>query len=137
MLMRICARCGRKVPQGEKCPCSKQRHQAYDREHRDREKAEFYSSWAWKSVARAARARAGYADEYLLAKEGRLGKGGIIHHIQPIDERPERRLDMGNLICVSYATHEYIHQEYAAGKERKKEMQRILFEIRAARPILP
>lgn len=70
MLTRICAVCGRSVPQGNRCPCQMARHKEYDRGRRDKDKARFYHSREWQAVAAAVRARAGYADEVAKANGG-------------------------------------------------------------------
>lgn len=128
MLTRICSKCGKHVPQGSQCPCRKKRHLEYDRDSRDKGKADFYSSASWKRVAAAARARAGYADEYAFVYKGRLERGNIVHHIIPLEERPDLALDLRNLVCVSAATHDRIHRAYQNGE--KAEMQEKLRGIR-------
>lgn len=134
MLVRICNSCGRKVPQGQPCPCQKQRYRVYNREHRDRGRAAFYDSHEWRATAEAARARAGYADEYARAYDGRLIPGKVVHHIHPIDEAPGRKLDLSNMICVSAKTHDHIHREYAASPDRKAAMVDLLEAIRPIGP---
>ena len=129
MLMRICAVCGRKVEQGKRCPCQKQRHKAYDREHRDKSKAAFYNSPGWKYLARAKRRMASYTDEYVEAVDRKLKPGKIVHHIIPLSDDMSLALDVGNLICVSEATHNYIHREYEKGEDAKRQMQAKLFSI--------
>ena len=126
MLTRICLSCGRLVRQGETCPCQAKRHKEYDRGRRDKDKARFYHSREWQAVAAAVRARAGYADEVARAN-GRLVPGTIVHHIYPVDERPDLRLSLGNLIFVSARTHKEIHDAYNKNPRAKKEMQSRLF----------
>ena len=130
MLTRICTACGRIVPQGERCLCQTARHKEYDRGRRDRDKARFYHSREWQAVAAAVRARAGYADEVAKAS-GRLVPGAIVHHIYPVDERPDLRLSLENLIFVSARTHKEIHDAYSKNPRAKKEMQARLIAIRA------
>ena len=133
MLNRICDICGRTVVQGRSCPCQAQRRSTYDRERRDKNKAAFYHGKAWQRTAKAARIRARYADEVVFAETGRLVPGAIVHHIEPIGENPVRKLDMGNLIFVSAATHKKIHDAYDKSSRVKREMQEKLREIRAKR----
>ena len=132
MLVRICGSCGRKVLQGQQCECQKQRYKIYNREHRDRGRAAFYDSPEWRATAEAARARAGYCDEYMRAYDGRLAPGNVVHHIHPIDEAPGRRLDLSNLVVVSAKTHDHIHREYKAGGDRKALKIAMLEAIRAS-----
>ena len=129
-LVRRCSVCGAVVRQGDRCGCQKLRHKRYDREHRDKERADFYSSGVWKRVADAARARANYADEYALRYDRKLLSGKIVHHVVPVEDDPGRRLDLGNLVCVSPKTHDMIHRAYEAGEREKREMMEQLFAIR-------
>ena len=133
MLVRICGSCGRKVLQGQRCECQKDRFKVYNHEHRDKDSNDFYSSAQWKAAAEAARSRAGYADEYALHYEHKLIPGKLVHHIFPIDEAPGRRMDLDNLVCVSAKTHRRIHEAYEAGGRRKVEMQARLCAIRRGR----
>lgn len=128
MLMRIC-KCGRRIPQGQVCSCQKQRHKVYDDSRRDKEKQEFYSSTEWKKVASAVKTRANGLDEYLIAT-GIIELGSMCHHIYSIEERPDLKTDLNNLIYVSARTHNKIHAEYSKGEAEKKAMQKILSERR-------
>ena len=101
MLNRICEICGRTVRHGKPCVCRAMRHRRYDERWRDKDKAAFYHGKAWQRTAEAARKRAQYVDEVIYAETGRLVPGAIVHHIEPIDENPMRKLDMENLIFVS------------------------------------
>jgi hypothetical protein len=69
-------------------------------------------------------------DEYLRYYKGRAQQGRIAHHIAPVDERPDLRLDGRNIIYVSDKTHQMIHSEYSKGEDEKREMQRRLYRIR-------
>jgi hypothetical protein len=81
-------------------------------------------------LQQAVAARAGYQDEYLSYYKGQVHRGRIAHHIAPVDERPDLRLDGKNIIYVSDMTHQLIHAEYNKGKKEKEEMQRRLYRIR-------
>lgn len=129
MLTRICGSCGRMVEQGRKCPCRADRHKEYDQDHRDKSKARFYNSKQWRAAAAAIRAKAGYADELVKATSHRLVPGTIVHHIQPIDERADLRLELSNLILVSARTHRAIHDTYVRGQPGKRDMQKKLADI--------
>ncbi len=122
MLRRICANCGRRLSQGDKCVCQKARHKVYNAEYRDEIKNDFYHSAAWKKVAAAVKARANGLDEYALS-QGRLEQGSIAHHILPIEDRDDLRLAMDNLIFVSARTHNQIHDEYKKSEQNKKAVQ--------------
>ena len=129
MLQRICTHCGRIISQGAACPCGINRHKEYDELQRDKIKSKFYKSRAWRLFAESVKARANGLDEYLLSK-GQVVKGSIAHHIHTIEERPELKLSLGNLIYVSSATHNQIHNEYDKDAVSRKKMQAELQAIR-------
>ena len=68
------------------------------------------------------KARANGLDEYALSN-GQLIKGNTVHHIYPIDERPDLSLSVDNLIYLSPRSHGYIHGEYAKSPKKKKALQ--------------
>lgn len=130
MLVRICGSCGRKVPQGQQCECQKQRYKIYNREHRDKDRSDFYNSTQWRRTAEAVRIRAGCIDEYALHYEHRFIPGRLVHHIVPINENPALRLDLNNLVCLSPKSHDFVHAAYAEGGQHKAEIQAQLRAIR-------
>ena len=130
MLMRIC-KCGRRVRQGEICPCQKHRHKVYDEKVRDKAKKDFYHSVQWRKTAEAVKARANGLDEYQLAVNGVIVVGTTAHHIYTIEERPDLKLSMDNLIFVSSRTHNKIHAEYAKGESERRELQKTLSTVAA------
>lgn len=131
MLNRLCAVCGRTVQQGQRCECQKKRHKAYDREHRDKDKALFYHSKSWARLREQAKVRANGCDEYIRYITKTLTPGVIAHHIFPIDERPELRLRSDNIVFVSARTHEMIHAAYDKGGDDKLRMQAALRAVRS------
>lgn len=126
MLMKICLSCGCRIKQGEQCNC---RHRNYDKTQREQVKTAFYHSKEWRLVVEAVKARANGLDEYSLL-EGRLCKGNTVHHIYTIEERPDLKLTLSNLIYVSSTTHNMIHAEYDKGKANRKAIQEKLKTIR-------
>lgn len=132
MLMRICGQCGRKIVQGQQCSCQADRHHAYDSEHRDKKRARFYHSREWRQISQAARMRAGY-DEVIYRDTGRLIPCDVVHHIEPIADRPDLRLSMSNLICVTAKTHRRIHAAYDHDPTTKQQMIARLREARSKR----
>ncbi len=124
--MRQCVVCGTMVQQGKKCPvCKKRYQQQYDKERRDKGRAAFYHSADWKRMSDAIKVRASGLDEYEFTK-GNIVKGTIVHHIEPLSEKPELGLDMHNLILVSDLTHQIIHSEYAKGGDACERMKQRL-----------
>ena len=128
MLMKICAKCGRKLPQGVKCICQNDRHKIYNDNRRDKEKNSFYHSAAWNRLVATVKARANGLDEYALS-QGHLEIGNTVHHIYPIDERPDLKLSPDNLIFLSAKNHNRIHSEYNKDFITKKKLQAKLKHI--------
>ena len=132
MLMKICAKCGRKLPQGTRCICSKQRekerHKIYNAERRDQEKNKFYHSKDWEVLVALVKARANGLDEYALS-QGYFEIGNTVHHIYTIEERPDLKTSADNLILVSARNHNRIHKEYERDVTAKKILQAKLYGI--------
>lgn len=129
MLYKICGRCGKKIAQGNKCSCVKERHKAYDKESRNKENASFYHSKAWKNLTALCKLKANGLDMFELTINKRIVKGTLSHHIEELENNRARALDITNLIWVSDKTHALIHNEYKKNEQSKLEMQRLLFSI--------
>lgn len=125
--MKICDRCKRRLKQGETCTC---RHRLYDKGERDKARANFYHSTEWSKVGKLVKERANGLDEYALRYGDELLKGNLTHHIYEIEERPDLKLALDNLVYVSSATHNMIHREYDKGIEERRAMQKKLMAIR-------
>ena len=128
MLMKICNKCGKILPHNERCACQTERHKLYNAGRRDKDKNNFYHSRQWAAVVTAVKARSLGLDEYALA-QGYLEKGNTVHHIYTIDERPDLKLSLDNLIYVSSKNHNRIHAEYAQDDDAKKKLQSELQKI--------
>lgn len=130
MLMKLCPKCGKRLSQNESCSCSKfrSRHKLYNAHRRDKEKDNFYHSREWRAIVRAVKARAEGLDEYALSN-GQIVAGNTVHHIYTLDERPELKLSLENLIYVSAGTHNWIHIEYERDAESRCSLQKKLLEI--------
>jgi len=128
MLMKICAKCGRKLPQGTKCICQNDRHKLYNAARRDKDKNQFYQSQSWRRLVAMVKARANGLDEYALS-QGCLETGNTVHHIFTIDERPDLTLSLDNLIFLSAKNHNHIHKIYEKDAAEKILLQAKLCEI--------
>ena len=129
MLMKLCARCGKKIPSNAKCDCVKERHKIYNREYRDNESADFYNSKQWKTLRNICKLKANGLDLYELLVNNKYVKGTLSHHIEELKDNKSRALDINNLIWISDKTHNYIHAQYDKSAEDKKNMQNKLFDI--------
>lgn len=84
----------------------------------------------WKKIVQTVKARANGLDEYQMKVNGRIEVGTVVHHIYTLDERPDLKFSLSNLILVSARTHNQIHAEYERDSESKIQLQKILSQIR-------
>lgn len=129
MINRICSRCGRILPIGERCSCQPAYRRDYNKFRRDRKIASFRASAEWRRVRAAVIERDNGTDQYVLHTTGALRPGFSVHHILPLST-PEgwaRRTDPSNLITLSDDTHASI--EYRYKTKFKEQLQQELREI--------
>ena len=129
MINRICSRCGKILPVGERCSCQPAYRRDYNRFRRDLKIKEFRASAEWRRVRAAVIERDNGTDQYVLHTTGELRPGFSVHHILPLStpEGWEARLSMDNLITLSSDTHSSI--EYRYKTKFKEQLQQELFEI--------
>ena len=72
------------------------------------EAEKFYSSPRWQSLRKAILRRDGYMDK-VAWRYGKRREATIVHHIFPREEYPEYAWAPWNLISVSMATHNRLH----------------------------
>ena len=130
-IYKRCSRCGRRIQAGSRCPCQKARHQEYDRYSRDRKSKGFYDSREWEIARDAALEADGGIDVYVYMTTGEIRRADTAHHIVPLKDGWERRVDGDNLMSLHHDTHSEIEQMYRkdkAGMIRK--MQEMLKQFR-------
>ncbi len=59
----------------------------------------------------------------------RITYGAICHHIVPIKDNWNKRLDLDNLIYLSKENHNKIERIYERSQQDKKSMQELLFSL--------
>ncbi len=69
---------------------------------------DFYTSEKWRRKRLAILKRDGYQDQ-VEKRYGKTVEATIVHHIFPLDTYPEYRLADWNLVSVSFATHNRLH----------------------------
>lgn len=81
----------------------------------------FYNSKEWRRVRDLAVERDGYMDVWEYLTTGRIvyPKRVDVHHIEELDESPELRCSMNNLITVSQENHRLIDKLYHRGDKEK------------------
>ena len=68
----------------------------------------FYTSAKWKEARAKALRRDGYMDA-IKRRYGKRIEAELVHHAFPLDEFPEYALKPWNLVSVSRATHNQLH----------------------------
>ena len=131
-IYKRCSRCGKRLPAGTTCECLKKRHKEYDRYTRDRKVSSFYHSAEWERVRSAVLDMDDGIDVYLFVTTGEIVMADTVHHIVPLRDDWEKRVDIANLMSLHHDTHSMIEQRY---RERKEEMmvelKQMLAEYRA------
>ena len=120
MIWKRCSRCGKRLPTGVTCDCIKQRHKEYDQFSRDKTSADFYHSTEWQKMRQRVLNLYDGMDLYLYETTGEVVAAETVHHIEPLKENWDKRLDIMNLIPVSNASHNTIHKLYET-KQRDTE----------------
>lgn len=124
--MKFCARvgCNELVPQGQRY-CTKHAN-TYDREIRytvDKQYSDFYHSKVWELIQPLVMQKYHGLCVYSLIIEHKVVKAGAVHHIVPIRDDWDRRLDMGNLIPISDSIHDgKVRQWYRDDKIRYEKL---------------
>lgn len=133
MLMKICPKCKTKHEYTGPCPngClekdKKERNKIYDRDQR--KNSSFYKSRQWIKLTAMCKSRFNGIDIYQLYKYKRLTPGVLSHHIEEVNETPEKKLDINNLIYLSDSSHREIHKIYNQSKLDKIALQQSLKEM--------
>ena len=129
MINKICSRCGRILPVGERCSCQPAYRRDYNRFRRDKKIAAFRASAEWRAMRQQIIERDNGTDQYVLHTTGALRPGFSVHHILPLSTPDgwERRTDPSNLITLSDDTHSSIEYKYKT--KHKERIQQELFAI--------
>lgn len=145
-IKKLCPKCGRvRIAKTDKyCEkCSdivsqndRDRYRQYNRNRieNDREYVKFYNSSQWIKLRDSVRARyfnlcipcmyrAMVLNILPIYRGEDTGCCEYIHHIIPVKDCWEDRLDSDNLICVCSSCHKYIHNTYDSSEEDKIKIQ--------------
>lgn len=135
MLYRKC-RCGAIIPQGsygcEACMknyTGQSRHMEYNRHRRNKQAAAFYISGDWRRTREAVIGMYDGIDIYAYYIEQRICTADMVHHIIPVSDDWERRLDISNLIPLSNYSHGVIEALYNKDERTKKATQELLYGL--------
>ena len=116
MIYKMCSRCGKRIPEGQTCPCQKirkaQSDKHYDKYQRDKKSTDFYRSPIWQLTRQRVLSMDQNIDVYQYMTTGRIMIADTVHHIVPLKSDWNRRLDTRNLISLHHDTHSAIEREY-------------------------
>lgn len=115
-IYKRCSRCGKRILVGTTCDCIKQRYKEYDRFCRDQESKSFYGSREWQQARSEALDLDSGIDVYVWVTEGKILLADTVHHIVPLKDDRDKRLDVNNLISLNHDTHSMIEQMYRNDK---------------------
>lgn len=89
----------------------------------------FYGTNDWKKMRTIARKRDNDIDVWVYIRYGAIEHtGAAVHHIIPIADEWDKRLELDNLVTVSSSSHAEIERLYSMGGEYKTTCQRLLRE---------
>lgn len=95
---------------GEQCSCfTKQKHKEYVSD-------DFYKSSQWAKVKKECIQMCCGLDLYSFYVNNIIEYGFTVHHIIPIDVKPELKLIQSNLIYLTESNHRMIHSLYDSGE---------------------
>ena len=87
-------------------PLAKRRHDLYDK-HRDPREVQFRNSKQWRATRDYVLRRDGYQCQECL-RHGRITIATEVHHIEPLWQAWDKRLDESNLESECHSCHERI-----------------------------
>lgn len=84
----------------------------YNSEKRNKDNNDFYHSLSWIRLSDTCRKKFYYLDIWSYYYENKIEYGDICHHIEELNKNKSRALDITNLIYLTQAHHNMIHDMY-------------------------
>lgn len=110
-----------------------QSYKDYKAKRTDKREEAFYCSKEWEQVRELAKIKTNYIDvyQYYIGDVGNIVIGDVVHHVLEIKDKGgwEYRLDINNLIYLTYESHAIVHAAYNKSDRDKKAMQKLLLEL--------
>ncbi len=116
-IYKRCSNCGRRLPSGERCGCREaKRQKEYDVYARDEKSDAFYHSKEWSVASEAAKQYYHGIDIVELYENDKVVTGRTVHHLIPVKEDWNGRLDKNNLIYLTESNHQMVHRRMERGE---------------------
>lgn len=93
--------------------------QLYDKYKRNREAKRFYNSAAWQRCRGVVLIRDNYLCQKCL-KQGKITTADMVHHIEDLQDAPEKALDLDNLVSLCNPCHNKEHPEKGRRSKQQK-----------------
>ena len=136
-LKKLCSKCG-KVIDYKKSRCleceskyqqqKKMDYKYYNDNLRDKKTQVFYNSIEWKQIKKTVHIR----DKGLCTmclSENKISYAEVVHHIEPLKENYNKRINPDNLICLCNKHHAHVHAVYDSNKLNKTNLQKRLLDM--------
>lgn len=115
-LMKICPRCGKKVPYDSQCECEikarKDSYKEYKKHRTDAKEQSFYNRVAWKRTAKYIGVKYNNCCLMCLMLDKKVEPYKLVHHIVELKVDYEKRLSIDNLIPLCVEHHNQLHSNY-------------------------
>ncbi len=120
-IYKRCANC-HKLFEGKHCPeCTKK---AARKRYREKQSQQLYSQYKWRQCRKNAIIHYQAIDIWLLAiGKTVVCKEPVVHHIVEVEDAPEFKYRLDNLITVTADSHAQIHEMY--NKDKPAALKRI------------
>jgi len=112
VLIKYCDKCRKRLKIGEKCTCT------YKTDHKVCADDDFYNTSEWHKAREQCKKFCCGLDLYSLYN-GKIEYGYTVHHIQPVNIKPDLKLVQSNLIYLTESNHKLIHAMYENGQYEK------------------
>ena len=136
-LKKLCPKCGKIIDAGERycIECTKkyednqkERYKEYDNKRKHNKYWRFYSTKEWRQTRKYVNIKYKGLCLWSYCMKHRIVQADVIHHIIPVEDDYNNRLDADNLIPLSNAVHRMIHELYKKDKAKTQEQLRLILK---------
>lgn len=128
-IYKRCSRCNNRLESGKQCPCIRKRYKEYQKYRNDDKEQRFYKSKEWLATKPVVISNLKGLDIYSYYILGEEEHGETVHHIEPLKDNWNRRIDITNLIYLTEQNHQKIHAIMRKSNKDKEVIQGILYEL--------